>query len=76
MKEQKSNPKVWFLHIIDHLSRFSASCVIKTKWKEEIIKQVSRIWVSIFGSPKKFLVDNGGEFNNEDFHSLCENVKM
>ena len=24
-------------------------------------------------SPKKFLVDNGGEFNNEDFHSLCEN---
>ena len=24
-------------------------------------------------SPKKFFIDNGGEFNNEDFHSLCEN---
>ena len=46
------------------------------KWKEEIIKQVFRIWVSIFGSPKKFLVDNGGEFNNEDFRSLCENVNI
>ena len=29
--------------------------------------------MSIFGSPKKFLVDNR-EFNNEDFCSLCENV--
>ena len=27
-------------------------------------------------STKKFLVDNGGEFNNEDFHSLCENVNI
>ena len=32
--------------------------------------------MSIFGSPKKFLVDNDGEFNNEDFSSLCENVNI
>ena len=32
--------------------------------------------MSSFGSPKKFLVDNGGEFNNEGFHSLCENVNI
>ena len=32
--------------------------------------------MSIFGSPKKFSVDNGGEFNNEDFCSLCENVNI
>ena len=50
--------------------------MIKTKRKEGIIKQVFRIEVSSFGSPKKFLVDNGGEFNNEDFHSLCENVNI
>ena len=31
LKEWKSNPKVWFLHILDHLTRFSASCIIKTK---------------------------------------------
>ena len=57
LKAWKSNPKVWFLHIIGHLTRFSASFVIKTKRNEEIIKQVFRTWVSIFGSPKKFLVD-------------------
>ena len=32
--------------------------------------------MSIFGSPKKFLVDNDGEFNNEDFQLLCENVNI
>ena len=32
--------------------------------------------MSIFGSPKKFLVDNDGELNNEDFHLLCENVNI
>ena len=32
--------------------------------------------MSIFGSPKKFLVDNGREFDNEDFRSLCENVNI
>ena len=33
LKEWKSNLTVWLLHIIDHLTRFSASCVIKTKRK-------------------------------------------
>ena len=33
LKEWKSNLTVWLLHIIDHLARFSASCVIKTKRK-------------------------------------------
>ena len=32
--------------------------------------------MSVFGSHKKFLVDNCGEFYNEDFHSLCENVNI
>ena len=32
--------------------------------------------MSIFVSPKKFLADNGEEFNNEDFHSFCENVNI
>ena len=76
LKDWKNNPKVWFLHIIDHLTQFSPSCVIKRKRKEQIIKQVFTIWLSIFGSPKKFLVYDGGEFNDEDFCSLCENVNI
>lgn len=48
--------------MIDHLTQFGVSRVIKTKQKEKIIKQDFRIWVSVFGSSKKFLVDNCGEF--------------
>ena len=76
MKEWKSNAKVWFLHTIDHLIWFSASCVIKMKWKEKTIKQVFIILVPIFGSLKKFLIDNSGEFINWEFCSLCENVNI
>ena len=35
LKEWSSN--TWFLHMIDHLTRFSASCVIKSKHKEVIV---------------------------------------
>ena len=30
-KEWSSSPKIWFLHLIDHFTRFSASCVVYTK---------------------------------------------
>ena len=29
-KEWSSSPKIWFLHLIDHFTRFSASCVVYT----------------------------------------------
>ena len=73
LKEWSHSPKIWFLHLVDHTTRYSASCVIYTKRKEEIIKKIFQIWISIFGSAKKFLVDNGGEFDNDEFRSLCEN---
>ena len=72
LKEWASN--TWLLHMIDHLTRFSASCVIKSKHKEVIVKKIFKIWISIFSSPKKFLADNEGEFNNHEFISLLENV--
>ena len=62
--------------MIGHLTRFSASCVIKSKCKEVIVKKIFQISISIFGSPKKFLVDNRGEFNNHEFISLCKNVNI
>ena len=46
------------------------------KWKEKTIKQVFIILVPIFGSLKKFLIDNSGEFINWEFCSLCENVNI
>ena len=76
LKEWSLSPKIWFLYLVDHATRYNASCVIYTKRKEEIIKKIFQIWISIFGSAKKFLVDNAGEFDNDEFRSLCENVNI
>ena len=37
-----------------------------------------KIWICVYGSPVGFLSDNGGEFANAEFLSLCEsfNVKV
>ena len=66
--------KVWLTHIVHHLTRYSASCVIQSKGKEVTAESISKMWIAIFGSPKSFLVDNGGKFNNSEFLSFCENL--
>ena len=63
LKEYSKN--VWFLHLIDLATRYSAAAVIRSKGKDVIAKKLCQIWIAIFGSPHKFLSDNGGEFSNE-----------
>ena len=60
------------LHLIDNATRYSAAAVIPCKTKEVIIENIFKHWISIFGCPKKFLSDNGGEFNNELFRNMAE----
>ena len=60
------------LHLIDHVSRFSAAASIKSKKPADIIDAIFRIWISIFGPPRRFLSDNGGEFVNSEFLDMCE----
>ena len=62
------------LHLIDHMTRFSAACVIPSKKKEVVVAAVLKIWISIFGCPEKILSDNGGEFNNEDLREMGEKL--
>ena len=76
LKQWFYQKQVWLIHIIDHLTRYSASCVIQSKRKEVIIESIFKIWIAIFGSPKSFLVDNGGEFNNSEFISFCEDFDI
>lgn len=66
------------LHLIDCLTRFSASAVTPNKKPETIISNIFRIWISIFGPPETFLSDNGGEFVNQQFISMGEayNIRL
>ena len=70
------NNETYFLHLIDHATRFSAACVIKSKKKEIIIDNLFKHWIGIFGTPHRILSDNGGEFANSEFIDMCENLNI
>ena len=63
------------LHLVDHVTRFSAAAVVKSKYRNEIIKHLFRTWISIFGAPSKFFSDNGGEFN-EGYNEMCDSYSI
>ena len=76
LKQWPSNPPVWFLHLVDHATRYSSSCVIYTKKKDEIVRKLFQHRVTIFGVSNKYLVDNGGEFANREFITYCKNMNI
>ena len=69
-------PNVWYLHMIDHFTRFSAGSIVTTKKSSEIVKHFIHSWVSVHGAPKKMFFDNGGEFNNEEMRDMAENFNI
>ena len=76
LKQWSYQNKVWLIHIVDHLTQYSASCSIQTKRKEVIVESIFKIWIAIFASSKSFLVDSGGKFNNHEFISFCKNFNI
>ena len=62
------------LHLVDLCTRLSAACFIPNKKPSTIVNAIFKIWIAIYGSPIKFLSDNGGEFANTEFLSFCESL--
>ena len=62
--------------MIDHATRYSAGAIIHSKQKEVIIDKIFKHWNSLFGTPKLFLSDNGGEFNNDIFREMGEQLNI
>ncbi len=40
-------PGVWYLHIIDHFTRFSAGYIVKTNKSSEIVNSFIHTWISV-----------------------------
>ena len=73
----KTYENKYFLHFIDLHTRFSKSKVIRNKNPKTIVDAVATEWIAAgFGPPKKFLVDNGGEFDNEEYRELAEKFNV
>lgn len=62
--------------MIDRVTRYTSAVVIKGKSAEEIIKGFFKSWISLFGTPKHVLTDNGGEFLNFKFTNLCDTFSI
>ncbi|KAL5004832.1 hypothetical protein ScPMuIL_018288 [Solemya velum] len=67
---------VWYLHMIDKFSRFSAGCIVRTKQASVIVGKFITCWIAVHGAPKKLYSDNGGEFNNAEFRDTAENFNI
>ena len=50
LKQWSYGEKIWLLHLVDHLTRYSASCVIRSKRKEVIVEGIFKTWISVFGN--------------------------
>lgn len=69
-------PKLWYLHIMDLFTKFSAACIVKSKKSEVFVAKFIRHWIAIHGAPKKLFSDNGGEFCNADVVDMAENFNI
>ncbi|XP_062409954.1 uncharacterized protein LOC134100639 [Sardina pilchardus] len=67
---------VWYLHAIDHFTRFSAGSIVTTKKPTEIVKHLIHCWISVHGPPHRLFSDNGGEFNNEEMRDMAEKFNI
>ena len=76
LNQWSSNTPVCFLPLVDHATRYSSSCVIYIKKKEETVRKLFQQWITIFRVSNKYLVDNGGEFANTEFITCCKNMNI
>ena len=67
---------VWVLHLIDSFTRFSGGVIINNKRPDTIIKGIFECWIKFLGVPRKILTDNGGEFVNQEFMDMADNLNI
>ena len=57
-------------YMIDVVTHYTRAIFIKSKKKEVIVDMIIQLWTSIFGAANMFLMDNGGEFANDEMREL------
>ena len=60
--------------MIDQFSKYINVAIIKNK--SPTLKAFIKIWLSIFGAPKKLLSNNGGEFISDKVYEIREKFRI
>ena len=68
----KSYGDQYFLVIVDVFTKYCAAALINNKKPDTIIEHLFSSWITVFGPPKKWLHDNGGEFGNKSMLEFAE----
>ena len=58
------------LYMIDVVTCYARAIFINSKKKEVIVNTIIQLWMSIFGAANMFLMDNSGEFANDEMREL------
>ena len=74
--KQHIHKESWILCLTDAAMHNSAACLINTKHQDEIMSRIHSMWIAYFGCPRKFLSDNGGEFNNDIYREMNEKLNI
>ena len=67
---------VYYLHIIDEFTRFSAGSIMRSKRSSVFVRKFLESWIAVHGAPKRIYSDNGGEFNNDEVRDMAENFDI
>ena len=68
-------PKVkYILVIVDHFMRYTRAYVTKDQKVSTAAKTLYKGFISIFGSPKRILMDQGKAFTSEVVEQLCSQL--
>ena len=70
--DMKCWKNVYFLVMVDMSTRYCAAVVVPNKLAITIITAFFTRWISVFGAPRQFLSDNGGEFSNAQMRCLAD----
>ena len=52
------------------VTRYTRATFIKDKKKETVVNEIIQLWLPFFGTANTFMMDNGGELNNDEFREL------
>ena len=75
LKKWKNGLKI--VYLIEIFTRYTLAQLVPSKDPEVNIDKVMLMWIgSDLGAPEKFLAENRGEFANEKYKGMCENLNI
>ena len=70
-------PKVkHILVIVDHFTTYTRAYVTKDQKASTAAKTLYKVFISIFGAPKRILTDQGKAFTSEVLEQLCSQFRI